>query len=90
MRQPGTNAKADGQIPNGEDIMKARRLPFAATIAIARCTAARTPPPMSARVGGQSNPTLPNVVPGIGNFAVRGKVQTLDPGASTPTLAVPV
>jgi hypothetical protein len=51
------------------------------------CAAALTPLTLSAPVMAQSDPTMTNVVPDGGEFAAQGKLQALDPGASTLTLA---
>jgi hypothetical protein len=48
---------------------------------------ASTPLVLSTPVAAQSNPTMTNVVPDGGEFAVQGKLQTLDPGALTLTIA---
>jgi hypothetical protein len=68
--------------------MKTRQHAFAvpATIALA-CAAALAPLILPASVAAQPNPTMTNVVPDGGNFATQGKIQALDPGASTLTIA---
>src|SRR3954454_5868525 len=68
--------------------MKMRQHSFAtsATIALA-CSAALTPLMLPVSVAAQPNPTMTNVVPDGGNFATQGKIQALDPGASTLTIA---
>ena len=48
--------------------------------------AALTPLMLSPPVAAQTNPTMTNVVPDGGQFAAQGKLQALDPGASTLTL----
>jgi hypothetical protein len=68
--------------------MKTRQHAFAVspTIALA-CAVALAPLILSASVAAQPNPTMTNVVPDGGNFATQGKIQALDPGASTLTIA---
>jgi hypothetical protein len=67
--------------------MKMRQHSFAtsATIALA-CSAALAPLILPASVAAQPNPTMTNVIPDGGNFATQGKIQALDPGASTLTI----
>jgi hypothetical protein len=50
------------------------------------CAAAFTLLMLSAPVAAQTDPTMTNVVPDGGQFAAQGKLQALDPGASTLTL----
>jgi hypothetical protein len=71
-----------------EDIMKTCKISLAATVTIAlACAAVFTPLVLPTSVAAQSNPTMTNVIPDGGNFAAQGKIQALDPGASTLTLA---
>jgi hypothetical protein len=65
--------------------MNIRRLSIAATATITLACAAALM--LSAPVAAQSDPTMTNVIPDGGNFATQGKIQALDPGASTLTLA---
>jgi hypothetical protein len=51
------------------------------------CVAAFTPLMLSTPVAAQTDPTMTNVIPDGGNFATQGKIQPLDAGASTLTLA---
>jgi hypothetical protein len=51
------------------------------------CVAAFTPLMLSTPVAAQTDPTMTNVIPDGGNFATQGKIQALDAGASTLTLA---
>jgi hypothetical protein len=76
-------------VPNpGEYIMKTRELLFAASVRAALTGAAvLTPLMLSSPVVAQSDPTMTNVVPDGGSFAAQGKIQALDAGASTLTLA---
>jgi hypothetical protein len=71
-----------------EDSMKRHKLflTVTATTALA-CAAAFAPIMLSAPAAAQSNPTMTNVVPDGGQFAAQGKLQALDPGAMTLTLA---
>jgi hypothetical protein len=62
-----------------------RRFSLAATAALF-CAATFTPVMLPAPAAAQSNPTMTNVVPDGGEFAAQGKIQALDPGASTLTL----
>jgi len=68
--------------------MNIRRLSIRATVTTALvCAAALTPLVPLAPVAAQSDhPTMTNVVPDGGQFAAQGKIQALDPGASTLTL----
>ncbi|HEY1413756.1 MAG TPA: hypothetical protein VGF36_16540, partial [Rhodopila sp.] len=61
-------------------------LTVTATTALA-CAAAFTPVTLPAPAWAQANPTMTNVVPDGGEFAAQGKIQALDPGAMTLTLA---
>ncbi|MFL5279804.1 MAG: hypothetical protein ACJ8AW_02100 [Rhodopila sp.] len=68
--------------------MKMRQHPFAVSTTLAlACAAALVPLILPASVAAQPNPTMTNVVPDGGNFATQGKIQALDPGASTLTIA---
>ena len=68
--------------------MNLRRLSIRATVTTALvCAAALTPLVPLAPVAAQSaHPTMTNVVPDGGEFAAQGKIEALDPGASTLTL----
>ena len=67
--------------------MNSQRLCIRATVVTAlACAAAFTPLMLSTPVAAQTNPTMTNVVPDGGQFAAQGKIQSLDPGASTLTL----
>jgi hypothetical protein len=69
------------------DIMKFRNLSLAATVTTTlACAAIFGPLMLAARVAAQPNPTMTNVIPDGGNFATQGKIQALDPGASTLTI----
>jgi len=59
----------------------------ATTTAALACAAALMPVTLPAPVAAQANPTMTNVVPDGGSFAARGKIEALDPGAGTLTLA---
>ena len=68
--------------------MKTSKLPLAVAVSITLgCAAALTPLMLPTPVAAQSNPTMTNVVPDGGNYATQGKIQALDPGAMTLTLA---
>jgi hypothetical protein len=68
--------------------MNTRKLSFAATVTTAlACGAAFIPLMLATPAAAQSNPTMTNVVPDGGNFATQGKIQALDPGAGTLTIA---
>ncbi|MGD0103573.1 MAG: hypothetical protein ABSC06_06000 [Rhodopila sp.] len=68
--------------------MKTHKLTLAATATAALvCAAAFTPLMLSTHVAAQTNPTMTNVVPDGGEFSGQGKIQALDPGALTLTLA---
>jgi hypothetical protein len=69
-----------------EKIMKSNRVSLAAIVSTALACTAFTPLLVSTPVAAQ-NPTMTNVIPDGGNFAAQGKIQALDPGASTLTLA---
>ena len=56
-----------------------------ATAAIAYA-AALTPIVVSTPAAAQANPTMTNVIPEGGSFAVKGNVQAIDPGARTLTI----
>lgn len=60
-------------------------LTVTATTALAGA-AAFTPLLLSSPVAAQTSPTMTNVVPDGGEYAAQGKIQALDPGASTLTL----
>jgi hypothetical protein len=65
-----------------------RTLSLAATSIVAfTCAAAFTPLVISTQAVAQNNPEMTNVVPDGGEFAAQGKLQELDPGALTLTLA---
>ena len=66
--------------------MNSQRLSIRATVMTALACAALTPLMLSPPVAAQTNPTMTNVVPDGGQFAAQGKLQALDPGASTLTL----
>jgi hypothetical protein len=71
-----------------EDIMKTCKLSLVTTVTTALvCAAIFTPLMLAAPVAAQSNPTMTNVVPDGGQYAAQGKIQALDPGAMTLTLA---
>jgi hypothetical protein len=66
--------------------MRIGKLSFTGTVAtVLACASASAPLILSAPVAAQ-NPTMTNVIPDGGNFATQGKIQALDPGASTLTL----
>jgi hypothetical protein len=68
--------------------MRTSGLFFAVSVKAALAGAAvLTPLMLSSPVAAQSNPTMTNVVPDGGEFAAQGKIQALDAGASTLTLA---
>lgn len=68
--------------------MKTPEFSLAATVVIALGGAAAFAPLMLPTPGAaQSNPTMTNVVPDGGNYATQGKIQALNPGAMTLTLA---
>jgi hypothetical protein len=73
--------------------MKTRNLSLATVAAVGlACGAALTPFVLSAPVAAQTNPsppnpTMTNVVPDGGEFAVQGKIAELDPGQGTFTLS---
>jgi hypothetical protein len=68
--------------------MTARNFSIAATAAaVLACGVAFTPLVLSSPGAAQSTPTMANVVPDGGEFAVEGKLQALDPGALTLTIA---
>jgi hypothetical protein len=67
--------------------MIARNFSIAATAAaVFACGVASTPLVLSSRAAAQSHPTMTNVIPDGGEFAVEGKLQALDPGALTLTI----
>jgi hypothetical protein len=67
--------------------MNSQRLSIRVTaVAALACAAAFTPLMLSTPVAAQTDPTMTNVVPDGGEFAAQGKIQALDPGASTLTL----
>jgi hypothetical protein len=66
--------------------MKSNRMSLAAIVSTALACAAFTPLMLSTPVAAQTDPTMTNVVPDGGEFAAQGKIQALDPGASTLTL----
>src|ERR1700761_8391907 len=64
--------------------MHSQRLSLTVIVTTAlACAAAMTPPMLPTPVVAQ---TMTNVVPDGGEFAAQGKIQALDPGASTLTL----
>lgn len=65
--------------------MKSRKLVFAAVASFA-CCAALAPLVLPTPVAAQSAPTAGNVIPDGGRFAIKGKVQAIDPGAGTITI----
>src|ERR1700749_4464733 len=68
--------------------MNSQRLSIRATVVTAlACAAAFTPLMLSTPIAAQTNPTMTDVVPDGGEFAAQGKIQALDPGALTLTLA---
>jgi hypothetical protein len=68
--------------------MTARNFSISATAAaVFAWGVAFTPLVISSPGTAQSNPTMANVVPDGGEFAVEGKLQALDPGALTLTIA---
>jgi hypothetical protein len=68
--------------------MATRSFSMSATAAaVLVCSVAFAPLVLSTSAAAQSNPTMTNVVPDGGEFAVEGKLQTLDPGALTLTIA---
>jgi hypothetical protein len=67
--------------------MNNQRLSIRLTVMTAlACAAAFTPFMLSTPVAAQTNATMTNVVPDGGEYAAQGKIQALDPGASTLTL----
>jgi hypothetical protein len=67
--------------------MNSQRLSIRVTVMAAlACAAAFTPLMLSTPVAAQTSPTMTNVVPDGGEYAAQGKIQALDPGASTLTL----
>jgi hypothetical protein len=67
--------------------MKTSKFAFAGYVTTAlACAAAFAPVMLPTRVAAQTNPTMTNVVPDGGNYSIQGKIQALDPGASTLTL----
>jgi hypothetical protein len=67
--------------------MKTHKLFLRATVTTAlACSASFTPLMLSTQAAAQANPTMTNVVPDGGEFATQGKIQALDPGASTLTI----
>jgi hypothetical protein len=67
--------------------MNSQRLSIKVTVmTVLACAAAFTPFMLSTPVAAQTNPTMTNVVPDGGEYAAQGKIQALDPGASTLTL----
>jgi hypothetical protein len=74
--------------PLGRMKMTANKLSLAATLTTAlACAVALTPLAPTTPAMGQTNPTMTNVVPDGGEFGAQGKIQALDPGALTLTLA---
>src|SRR3954471_878807 len=70
-----------------ENHMFSRSLLLAGAATAALTAAAALPTLLlPASVAAQPNPTMTNVIPDGGNFATQGKIQTLDPGASTLTI----
>jgi hypothetical protein len=68
--------------------MTARNFSISATVAaVLACGVAITPLVLSSPGAAQSHPTMTNVIPDGGEFAVEGKLQALDPGALTLTIA---
>jgi hypothetical protein len=68
--------------------MRANKLSIAAAVTAAIAGAAVLIPLMpTAPAMAQNHPTMTNVVPDGGEFAAQGKIQALDPGALTLTLA---
>jgi hypothetical protein len=67
--------------------MNSQRLCIRVTVVTALAFAAAfTPLMLPTPVAAQTDPTMTNVVPDGGEFAAQGKIQALDPGASTLTL----
>src|SRR5271163_20163 len=67
--------------------MNSQRLCIKVTVVTALAFAAAfTPLMLPTPVAAQTDPTMTNVVPDGGEFAAQGKIQALDPGASTLTL----
>ena len=67
--------------------MNSRKFLLAVTATASLACAVVLPPlMMSGEAFGQTNPTMANVVPEGGNYAVQGKIEALDPGAMTLTL----
>jgi hypothetical protein len=68
--------------------MSFRRLLLAvATPAVLACISGVATMAIPTEVAAQSNPTMKNVVPDGGEFAIEGKLQAIDPGAGTLTIA---
>ena len=68
--------------------MKTRKISLAVTMTTAlACATAVVPFVLAAPAVAQPNPTMTNVVPDGGNFAIQGKILAMDPGASTLTIA---
>jgi hypothetical protein len=67
--------------------MKTHRFVLGATVTTAlACCVAVTSLVVATQVAAQSNPTMTNVIPDGGEFATQGKIQAMDPGASTLTI----
>ena len=66
--------------------MNSQRPSVRVTVMTALACAAFTALMLSTPVAAQTDPTMTNVVPDGGQFAAQGKLQALDPGASTLTL----
>ena len=60
------------------------RIALATSLAVG---VAATMPLVPRHAAAQSNPTMTNVVPDGGSFATKGKVEAIDPGARTVTIA---
>src|SRR3954468_7644454 len=59
----------------------------AAAVGALVCSVVFTPLVLPSLAAAQSSPTMTNVIPDGGEFAVEGKLQALDPGALTLTIA---
>jgi hypothetical protein len=67
--------------------MLSRKLTLSATAtAVLACAATFAPPVLSAPLSAQLTPTLTDVVPESGVYALQGKIQALDPVALTLTI----
>jgi hypothetical protein len=73
-------SRKEGQIVSRRNILAAS----AATALL--CASAILPTMQPTQVRAQANPVMTNVIPEGGNYAVQGKVQTINPAAGTLTI----